>query len=88
FIDVPGFCAALASAPFVDIGTPQALRQRRIGVDNMIVNDPRGGAFSGGADEDAFRAALARHHAVSGVYVERPRGVEFLSPGLFRAVVP
>ena len=88
FVGVPGFYAALTSAPLEDLATPQVLRQRRIGLDHLIVADPRGGEVSGGGAEHAFRAALVRNHVAGGVYVERPGAVEFLSPILFRATIP
>lgn len=87
FVDIPGFYAALTSAPLADLGTPEALRQRRIGFDHLIAGDPRGGDHADG-DGQAFRAALVRNHAAAGVYVERPGAVEFLSPILFRATIP
>jgi uncharacterized protein (TIGR02186 family) len=88
FVAIPGFYAALTSAPLADLGTPEALGQYRIGFEHLLNPDPRGGADAGGADEHAFRAALVRNHVAAGVYVERPGAVEFLSPTLFRAVIP
>lgn len=88
FVDIPGFYAALTTAPLADLGTAEALRQRRIGFEHLLAADPRGGEHAGGADELAFRAALVRNHVAAGVYVERPGAVEFLSPILFRATIP
>lgn len=86
YVAIPGFYAALTSAALADLGTPQALRQHRIGLDHLLAADPRAGEHAD--DEQAFRAALVRHHVAAGVYVERLGAVEFLSPTLFRAVIP
>lgn len=85
FASVPAFYAALTSAPLEEIAAP-ALRERfAVGLEGFALHVgetvPRGGR------EDLFREALVRIKRDKGLYVERERGVAFMTPEIFRAAI-
>lgn len=85
FAAAPAYYAALTSAPPSEIAAP-ALRERlAMGLEGfaMHVGDttPRDGR------EEVFRQALVRIKARAGLYIERERGVTFMTPEIFRAAI-
>lgn len=85
FASAPAYYAALTSAPPSEIAAP-ALRERlAMGLEGfaMHVGDttPRDGR------EEVFRQALVRIKAQRGLYIERERGVTFMTPEIFRAAI-
>jgi uncharacterized protein (TIGR02186 family) len=83
FIEVPTTLAVLSNRVLDDIAEPHLRRRYRLGLDMNV--------GTGGTDvawDAAFRDALIRLKRESGLYMEDPKGVAFLSSSIFRATVP
>lgn len=85
FVSAPAYYAALTSAPPSEIAAP-ALRERlAMGLEGFAKHvgdtNPRDGR------EEIFREALVRIKAQAGLYIERQRGVAFMTPEIFRAPI-
>lgn len=85
FASVPAFYAALTSAPLDEIAAAPLRERLAVGLEGFArhVGDtvPRDGR------EDVFREALVRIKRELGLYVERERGVAFMTPEIFRAAI-
>lgn len=79
FFDVPSTLAVLTTREVADIAAPDMLRRYGLGLVNALGAD---------AADPRFRDALIRLKRQDGLYVENPRDVTFISPGIFRAPVP
>jgi uncharacterized protein (TIGR02186 family) len=83
FVEVPATLAVLSNRPLDDIADVDRRRRYRLGLDMQV--------GPGGTDlawDAAFRDALIRLKAEAQLYVQEPKGVDFLSPTIFRATVP
>lgn len=85
FAAVPAFYAALTSAPLDEIAAP-ALRERlSVGLESL--GRHLGETVPRAGREAAFREALVRLKRRMLLYVERERGVTFMTPEIFRAEI-
>ena len=85
FATVPAYYAALTSAPLDEIAAVPLRERLAVGLEGFArhVGEtvPRDGR------EDTFREALVRIKRERGLYVERDRGVTFMTPEIFRAAI-
>jgi uncharacterized protein (TIGR02186 family) len=86
FAKIPSFLAILSSYPLDQITTDALRRRLRIGIDAVL--DVPELTRDRGADDKPFREALVRLKAQEGLYFEKPSGVTFLTPNIFRASIP
>jgi uncharacterized protein (TIGR02186 family) len=85
FVNAPSYLAFLSNRPPEAIGTPDILRRFQIGLAHFPLSEPSGSAA---APDDGFRAAFVRLKREHGLYREQPNALTFLTPNLFRAVIP
>lgn len=83
FGDVPSYYAVLASRPLGDIAGSAARARHEIGLSKLDLQP-----ISATDDPDAFREALLRRKAASGLYIEDGRAVEMMTPTLFSTRIP
>jgi uncharacterized protein (TIGR02186 family) len=82
FIGVPSYLAVSANRPFSEIANAAVLRFRRIGLRHSIFLDQS-------VDQnDPFQTNFIGARVDEGLYLEKPRGVSFVSPTVFRAEIP
>ena len=80
----PSYLAIASTRPVADFAALDVVRGFGLSLDAAI--DPDG---DDAVDDDLpFRAALVRLKRESGLYLDRPNGVTFLSDDLFRATIP
>lgn len=83
FVDVPVTLAVLSNRPVGEITETHLRRRYRLGLEMQV--------GPGGTDvawDAAFLDALLRLKRESGLYVEKPAAVTFLTPSIFQATVP
>ena len=84
FAKAPSYLAIASTRPVADFAALDVVRGFGLSLDAAI--DPDG---DDAVDDDLpFRAALVRLKRDSGLYLDRPNGVTFLSDDLFRATIP
>ena len=86
FVDVPLFLGVLSSRPLREVTTEPLRRRLRVGL--RAIMDAPDFTLERGPQGDPFRDALLRLRVQEGLYVERERGVSFLTPTIFRGPVP
>jgi uncharacterized protein (TIGR02186 family) len=86
FSSAPAYLAVLASRSIEAITVAQLRQRQKIGLAAVIYSDD----FSNdrGSEDQLFREALYRLKAQDGLYLENDRGVTFLTPRIFRAMIP
>lgn len=85
FVDLPAFLAVLSTRPVEDIAE-SPLRQR-FGIGLEAIVTPAGLDIDADSPKTRFRDALLRLRAADSLFVERPRGVAFLSPAVFQGAI-
>ncbi len=83
FVGVPATLAVLSNRPLGDIAEPHLRRRYRLGLDMQV--------GPGGTDpawDAAFLDALLRLKTDGRLYMQDPKGVDFLTPNIFKATVP
>jgi uncharacterized protein (TIGR02186 family) len=88
FVNVPSYLAVLASRPPAEIGNPDVLRRLQIGLDNIVLPQEIGSDIADVVRDDPFRVNFMRLKREHRLYLERPNGVTFLTPTVFRAEIP
>jgi uncharacterized protein (TIGR02186 family) len=88
FVNVPSYLAVLASRPPADIASPDVLRQLQVGLDNIVLPQEIGSDIADVVRDDPFRVNFMRLKREHRLYLERPNGVTFLTPTVFRAEIP
>jgi uncharacterized protein (TIGR02186 family) len=83
--EAPAFMTTYFSRTLPEIGTEEDLRRLQVGLKNKLT--PAGAGASFDPDETRFTEALIRLKTADRLYAEVERGVTFLTPGLFRALV-
>jgi uncharacterized protein (TIGR02186 family) len=86
FVNAPSYLAVLSNRPPDAIAGPEVLRRFQIGLAHFPLPDQSGAAAP--APDDRFRAAFVRLNREHGLYREQPNALTFLTPNLFRAVIP
>ena len=88
FENAPSYFALLTNRKLDDIAKPETLRRLQIGLDNLPLSqrlDPDGRETGG---DEAFRAAFLKLKTDHDLYRQEANGVTFLTPALFRALIP
>lgn len=88
FLAAPSYLAVLASREPARIADAETLRHEQAGLDNNRLLQRIGGDYADVVPEDPFRQAFLRVKQTQGLYFERPAGVEFIAPNVFRAAIP
>jgi uncharacterized protein (TIGR02186 family) len=83
FFDVPTTLAQITSRPIEQISSPDLRRRFGLGLEALL--DPAGYDL---IYDPTFRTALVRLQKEAGLYKVSERGVTFITPSIFRAVVP
>jgi uncharacterized protein (TIGR02186 family) len=87
FVRVPSYLAFLSNRPVSAIAGTDMLRRLQIGLDNFLLPQRIGADVGDTAPTDPYREALVRHQRDRGVYLEQPKAVTYLTPGVFRAAI-
>jgi uncharacterized protein (TIGR02186 family) len=82
-VAMPTFYYLASTRPLDHIAPAFTLERYALGLDNIAPT-----RIVSHHDPEPFRQALIRYKQAEGVYGEVPRGVELLSPTLFRARIP
>jgi uncharacterized protein (TIGR02186 family) len=88
FVGVPSYLAVLSNRPFAQIANAETLRRQQIGLDNFLLPQRIGPDIADTVRDDPFRVAFVRLESEQGLYREISNGVTFLTPLVFRAVIP
>lgn len=88
FLAAPSYLAVLSNRDPALMADADTLRQEQAGFANNRLLQRVGSDYADVVAEDPFRQAFLRVKQAQGLYVERPAGVEFIAPNVFRAVVP
>ncbi|WP_428029211.1 TIGR02186 family protein [Ancylobacter sp.] len=88
FLAAPSYLAVLASRDPALMADAELLRQEQAGLNNNHLLQRIGSDYADVVPEDPFRQAFLRVKQAQGLYVERPAGVEFIAPNVFRASIP
>ena len=88
FVDVPSYLAILSTQPVDAITGVETLRRMQIGLSHIVLPQRIGVDVADVVPEDAFRNAFLRLKAEHQLYLESTNAVTFLTPTLFRALIP
>jgi uncharacterized protein (TIGR02186 family) len=84
FVNVPTYLYVLANRPFDQIANAETRRRLQIGLDFFQLPQQIGPDVADTVREDPFRVNFIRLKTEHQLYGERPNGVTFLTPTLFR----
>jgi uncharacterized protein (TIGR02186 family) len=87
FVNTPTYVAVLANRPFDAITNQETLRRQQIGLDYLVLPQQIGDDIADVVRNDPFRANYIRLKTEHGLYLQRPNGVTFLTPTVFRAEI-
>ncbi len=88
FVKVPSYLAVLSNRPVAKIASKETLRRLQVGLDNFLLPQRIGPDIADTVANDPFRVAFVRLKGEQRLYVEQPTAVTFLTPTVFRAVIP
>jgi uncharacterized protein (TIGR02186 family) len=88
FVNVPSYLGVLANRPFTEIAAPEILRRLQIGLDYFVLPQQIGSDIADVVRDDPLRVNFIRLKKEHELYLERPNGVTFLTPTVFRAGIP
>ena len=88
FVRVPAYFAILSNRPVGQITSTEILRRLQIGLDNFLLPQLIGPDIADTVRDDPFRQAFVRLQGQQGLYNELGNAVTFLTPAVFRAVIP
>ena len=88
FINAPSYLAVLASRPPDAIANQETLRRLQVGLDSIVLPQEIGSDIADVVRDDPFRTSFIRLKREQRLYLERPNGVTFLTPTVFRAEIP
>jgi uncharacterized protein (TIGR02186 family) len=88
FVRAPSYLSVLTNRPLEAIATPDVLDRFRIGLRQFLLPQKVEGGNGDPALDDRFRRALVAVKSEQGLYREQSNAVTFLTPQLFRAVIP
>ena len=87
FVNVPTYLAVLANRPFDQIANTDTLRRLQVGLDYFQLPQQIGPDVADTVRDDPFRVNFIRLKTEHQLYGQRPNGVTFLTPTLFRAEI-
>ena len=85
---VPSYLAVLTNRPVKDIANADTLRHLQVGLDNFLLPQRIGPDIADTVRDDPYRLAFVRLENEQGLYREEPNAVTFLTPTVFRALIP
>jgi uncharacterized protein (TIGR02186 family) len=85
FGDAPSFMATFTTRTTAEMGSEEDVRRMQVGLRNRLL--PAGAGLSYDPGEARFVDALIRLKSQDKLYAEVERGVTFLTPSLFRALL-
>jgi uncharacterized protein (TIGR02186 family) len=88
FVRVPSYLAVLTNRPVRDIANADTLRRLQVGLDNFLLPQRIGPDIADTVRDDPYRLAFVRLENEQGLYREEPNAVTFLTPTVFRALIP
>lgn len=88
FVRVPSYLAVLSNRATDEIANPDRRRRLQIGLDNYLLPQRIGLDIADTVRDDPFRAAFVRLEGRQKLYRAVPDAVTFLTPTVFRAVIP
>lgn len=88
FLAAPAYLAVLSNRETALVAEADVLRQEQTGLANNHLLQRIGSDYADVVPEDPFRQAFLRVKQAQGLYVEKPAGVEFIAPNVFRAAIP
>jgi uncharacterized protein (TIGR02186 family) len=88
FINVPSYLAVISSKPANELADRDTLRRHQVGLPNILLPQRIGPDVADTVPDDPFRQAFIRLKKEHRLYIERPGGVTFFTPTLFRADIP
>jgi uncharacterized protein (TIGR02186 family) len=88
FVRVPSYLAILTNRPVKDIADGDTLRRLQVGLDNFLLPQRIGPDIADTVRDDPYRLAFVRLENGQGLYREEPNAVTFLTPTVFRALIP
>jgi uncharacterized protein (TIGR02186 family) len=87
FVNVPTYLYVLANRPFDQIANTETRRRLQIGIDFFPLPPQIGPDVADTVLDDPFRVNFVRLKTEQRLYGQRPNGVTFLTPTLFRAQI-
>ena len=87
FVNVPNYLHVLSNRPFEQIANTETLRRLQIGLDYFQLPQQIGPDVADVVRDDPFRVNFIRLKTEHDLYGQRPNGVTFLTPTLFRAEI-
>jgi uncharacterized protein (TIGR02186 family) len=87
FVNVPTYLLVLANRPFDQIASTDTLRRLQLGLDYFQLPQQIGPDVADTVRDDPFRVNFIRLKTEHQLYGQRPNGVTFLTPTLFRAEI-
>ncbi|QIB35057.1 TIGR02186 family protein [Ancylobacter pratisalsi] len=88
FLAAPSYLAVLSNRAPALMADPELLRQEQAGFAENRLLQRVGADYADVVPDDPFRQAFLRVKQSQGLYFERTNAVEFISPRVFRAVIP
>ena len=88
FVNAPTYLAVLANRPFEQITDPETRRRLQLGLDSVVLPQEIGDDIADVVRDDPFRTNYIRLKKEERLYIERPNGLTFLTPTVFRAEIP
>jgi uncharacterized protein (TIGR02186 family) len=88
FVKVPSYLTILTNRPVAKIANKETLRRLQIGLDNFLLPQRIGTDIADTVANDPFREAFVRLKGEQRLYLEQPTAVTYLTPTVFRAVIP
>jgi uncharacterized protein (TIGR02186 family) len=88
FVNAPTYLAVLANRPFEQITNAETRRRLQLGLDSIVLPQEIGDDIADVVRDDPFRANYIRIKKDQRLYVERPNGLTFITPTVFRAEIP
>ncbi|HEX3858243.1 MAG TPA: TIGR02186 family protein [Pseudolabrys sp.] len=88
FVRVPSYLAVLSNRATSEIASLDRRRRLQIGLDNYLLPQRIGPDLADTVRDDPFRVAFVRIEDRQKLYREEPDAVGFLTPTVFRTVIP
>lgn len=85
FADIPGYYFLASTKPIADIAPEFLLNRFQLGAELLGETTDQGASET---EVATFREAAVRNLEREQLFIEAPDGIEFLSPTLFRTVIP
>jgi uncharacterized protein (TIGR02186 family) len=88
FENAPAYLSVLTNRKLDAIANAETLRRLQLGLDNLALRQRPDHDARQTVGDDVFRVAFLKLKSDSQLYLEESNGVTFLTPALFRALIP